>query len=295
MSASITRIAVANQLAAMRCDRFDIGVLRANHRMILREDWSADKLQAALNWLRRENPRGSHIFVRPHGVHALSLVHDLSGDAIARVMESAFQPALIVETSPANFQVWLNHSRILGSELSTKSPRRRIQIKNDANQTTGVPLRKYEALHHAVAALPAKDLAWNGPRALIVPRGRYKAPINPLLKDLIGQYISRIIVFTNGLRTESDRISRASRSVCAGFFCAASYRNRSFVIDSGPDADCRRPKCACARPWSKSGSPVRYLDSEKNKGNCKTPTGLLMRAFLGGSRWSGKHTPYARD
>ena len=104
MSASITRIAVANQLAAMRCDRFDIGVLRANHRMILREDWSADKLETALNWLRRENPRGSHIFVRPHGVHALSLVDDLSGEAIARVTESGFQPALIVETSPVIFR-----------------------------------------------------------------------------------------------------------------------------------------------------------------------------------------------
>jgi len=73
-----------------------------------------------------------------------------------------------------------------------QAPRRRIQIKNDANQITGVPLRKYEALHHAVAALLAKDLAGNGPRALTVPRGRYKVPIDPLLKNLIGQYIDAI-------------------------------------------------------------------------------------------------------
>ena len=73
-----------------------------------------------------------------------------------------------------------------------QAPRRRIQLKNDAHQTTGVPLRKYAALYHAVAALLARDLAGNGPRALTIPRGRYKAPINPVLKNLIGQYIEAI-------------------------------------------------------------------------------------------------------
>ncbi len=91
-----------------------------------------------------------------------------------------------------------------------QAPRRRIQIKNDANQTTGVPLRKYEALHHAVAALLAKDLAGNGPRALIVPRGRYKAPINPLLKNLIGQYIDAIETQKFGAIT--DAVVEAARS-----------------------------------------------------------------------------------
>src|SRR5258708_13736376 len=73
-----------------------------------------------------------------------------------------------------------------------QAPRRRIQLKNDANQTTGIPLRKYDALYHAVAAVLAKDLAGNGPRALTVPRGRYKASVNPVLKNLIGHYIDAI-------------------------------------------------------------------------------------------------------
>jgi hypothetical protein len=81
--------------------------------MILRDGWSGDQTIAALNWLRRENARGAHIFVRPHGVHRLSLTDDLSADAIAGMKEIGFWPALVVETSPQNFQVWLNHGRIL--------------------------------------------------------------------------------------------------------------------------------------------------------------------------------------
>lgn len=104
----------------MRCSLFNIGVLRSNAHMILRDGWSGDQTIDALNWLQRENARGAHIFVRPHGVHRLSLTDDLSADAIARMKEIGFWPALIVETSPANFQVWLNHGRVLDQELSTQ-------------------------------------------------------------------------------------------------------------------------------------------------------------------------------
>ena len=81
--------------------------------MLLRSGWSADQIDAALAWLRRENARGAQIFVRPHGTHALSLVDDLSAETILRMTDAGFQPAAVIETSPGNFQVWLNHGRIL--------------------------------------------------------------------------------------------------------------------------------------------------------------------------------------
>jgi len=49
MSAWITRIAVRKQLTAMSCSLFDIGVLRSNAHMILRDGWSGDQTIAALN------------------------------------------------------------------------------------------------------------------------------------------------------------------------------------------------------------------------------------------------------
>jgi RepB DNA-primase from phage plasmid len=43
----------------------------------------------------------------------LSLVDDLSAETILRMTDTGFQPAAVVETSPGNFQVWLDHGRIL--------------------------------------------------------------------------------------------------------------------------------------------------------------------------------------
>ncbi len=113
MSASITRSVVRKQLCAMGCELFDLGILQHDGRMLLREGWSAEQIDAALSWLKRENARGAHIFIRPHGAHALSLVDDLGVDAIARMTDDGFQPVLVRETSPGNFQTWLNHGRIL--------------------------------------------------------------------------------------------------------------------------------------------------------------------------------------
>ena len=81
--------------------------------MLLRERWNAEQVDAAISWFRRENAHGAHIFVRPHGAHALSLVDDVSAEAIAAMKEAGFQPAVVVETSPGNFQVWVNHGRVL--------------------------------------------------------------------------------------------------------------------------------------------------------------------------------------
>ncbi len=91
-----------------------------------------------------------------------------------------------------------------------QAPRRRIQLKNEANQTTGVPLRKYEALYRAVVALLAKNPTGNGQREITVPRGRYKASINPVLRNLIAQYIDAIEPQT--FRTITDVVVEAARS-----------------------------------------------------------------------------------
>jgi hypothetical protein len=50
------------------------------------------KIGAALKWLRRENARGAHIFVRPHGAHGLSLIDDLDADAIGSMKEVGISP-----------------------------------------------------------------------------------------------------------------------------------------------------------------------------------------------------------
>jgi hypothetical protein len=80
MSASITRSVIRKQFSAMGCELFEIGVLHQKGRMLLRRGWRTDQIDAAVDWLRRENTRGAHVFVRPRGTHALSLVDDLGVD-----------------------------------------------------------------------------------------------------------------------------------------------------------------------------------------------------------------------
>jgi len=128
MSASITSIVVRKQLAAMGCDRFDIGVLLPNARMLLREGWSTDQIDAALQWLRRENARGAHIFIRPHALHGVNLIDDLASDTIARMKVSGFQPAVIVETSTA-FQARTRSAQWCGVPRRWKDTRRRASTK----------------------------------------------------------------------------------------------------------------------------------------------------------------------
>jgi hypothetical protein len=120
-SAMIVERLVRVQLRAMGCQRFDIGIRRDAGEMILREGQGAPEIEATIKWLRHENAKGAHIYVRPAGIHGLSLIDDLSAEAIERMKAEGFEPAVIVETSPNNFQAWLNHGQVLEVPISTRA------------------------------------------------------------------------------------------------------------------------------------------------------------------------------
>jgi RepB DNA-primase from phage plasmid len=120
-SAVIVKRMVREQLRAMSCDRFDLGIRRGADKMILREGEGSIEIEAAIKWLRHENGKGAHIYIRPAGTHSLSLIDDLTGDAIERMKAEGFEPAVVVETEPNNFQAWLNHGRVLEPTISTRA------------------------------------------------------------------------------------------------------------------------------------------------------------------------------
>jgi hypothetical protein len=115
--------AVDRQIAAMGCRMFEAGLFKPEAEgvgpVMMPRIWDADTLLRSIAWLRKENRDGRNIFCRPKGEHHLSLVDDLSSDAVAEMKRSGFEPALVVETSPNNFQAWLNHGRTLSAGLST--------------------------------------------------------------------------------------------------------------------------------------------------------------------------------
>ena len=114
---------VRAQLRAMGCERFDLGIRRDAGEMILREGQDAFKVEATIKWLRHENAKGAHIYIRPAGIHGLSLMDDLTVEAIDQMKAEGFEPAVVVETSSNNFQAWLNHGQVLEAALSTRAAR----------------------------------------------------------------------------------------------------------------------------------------------------------------------------
>src|SRR5271168_4987037 len=110
-----------DQLEALGAECFDIGVKRVDGTMVLREGWGAKQVLKSLLWLRRENLNRGHIYVRPAGVHGLSLVDDLTTGALAQMKVDGFEPAAVVETSPGNLQAWLKHGETLDVAASTRA------------------------------------------------------------------------------------------------------------------------------------------------------------------------------
>lgn len=125
-----TRSAVERQTAAMGVDVFEVGLYKprvpgdgSNEPEMLPRVWDRETLMRSVGWLCFQNAHGRNIYVRPKGEHHLSLVDDLTADAIQRMKTDGFAPAVIVETSPGNFQSWLNHGQVLPKQLSTLAAR----------------------------------------------------------------------------------------------------------------------------------------------------------------------------
>jgi hypothetical protein len=119
--------AVQAQIRAMGAEVFEVGLYKQDAKepqpVMLPRVWDSDSLMRSIGWLRHENREGRNIYIRPKGEHNLSLVDDLKAPAIAAMRRSGFGPAIIVETSPGNFQAWLKHPEPLDKELGTAAAR----------------------------------------------------------------------------------------------------------------------------------------------------------------------------
>src|SRR5256884_4647463 len=124
MATKNTEEAVQQEVDAMRAEVFEIGLSDPNSsRQMLPRVWDRNTLLGSTSWLRLKNRPGRNIYIRPSCEHRLSLIDDIGWRAVGRLKEEGFEPAVIVETSPGNFQVWLNHGVVLSKDLSTIAAR----------------------------------------------------------------------------------------------------------------------------------------------------------------------------
>lgn len=120
--------AVRRQAAAMASDVFEIGLFKpdvvGDEPVMLPRVWDTETLLRSVPWLRHQNRDGRNIYIRPRGEHNLSLVDDLTRDAVVVMKQAGFCPAAIIETSPGNFQAWVKHPEPLSKELGTAAARK---------------------------------------------------------------------------------------------------------------------------------------------------------------------------
>lgn len=125
----LTLDAVTRQAEAMGVEIFEVGLYKPaveggpNEPEMLPRTWDKATLLKSVGWLRYQNSQGRNIYIRSKGEHPLSLVDDLTAASIRRMKAEGFEPAVIVETSPGNFQAWLNHGRVLPKVESTAAAR----------------------------------------------------------------------------------------------------------------------------------------------------------------------------
>src|SRR5712664_806677 len=125
MSTIKTAEAVEKQARAMSASAFEVGLFdpTAEHGAMLPRVWDLDTLLRSVSWLRLKNLEGRNIYIRPSGEHALSLIDDASTQTIELLKSQGFAPAVVLETSPGNFQAWLCHGQTLPKHLSTFAAR----------------------------------------------------------------------------------------------------------------------------------------------------------------------------
>jgi len=128
-SLDVTTAAVRAQITAMGAEVFELGLFKPESAEpdagppMLPRTWDVAGLMRSIPWLRLQNSQGRNIYVRPQGEHNLSLVDDLTRDAIERLKRTGFQPAAIIETSHGNYQAWLKHPERLPKDLGTAAAR----------------------------------------------------------------------------------------------------------------------------------------------------------------------------
>ena len=97
----------------MGAKTFEIGLFdpSAARGAMLPRVWDLDTLLRSVSWLRLKNAEGgTSTFGRLVNI-ALSLIDDASIQVIERLKSEGFAPAVVLETSPGNFQAWLHHGQ----------------------------------------------------------------------------------------------------------------------------------------------------------------------------------------
>jgi hypothetical protein len=120
-----TTKAVKRQVAAMGCDKYEVGIRDSVTGKMMIRTWSPDELIKSISWLRRMNSQRNDIYIRPapDEVTGVVLVDDVEYIDIERMRADGYEPIAVVETSPKNYQAWIRLGIDLPRDIRTEAAR----------------------------------------------------------------------------------------------------------------------------------------------------------------------------
>ena len=103
-----TQRAINRQLSAMNGGEFIVGIENKSGKHQIRH-WNTHEINKAIPWLKRENAKGSNIYIKPDTKKnaGVILIDNLTKDQIDRMKKEGFDPAITIEKSPNEYQAWL--------------------------------------------------------------------------------------------------------------------------------------------------------------------------------------------
>ena len=113
-----TEATIRKLISALPAPGYDLGIL-SDAGMYRLEAVRTSRLLRMLRYLKYRNVNGAHIYIRPTGESAYTLLDDLSRTTLEGLEAEGYAPAAVVETSPGSFQAWLRHEQPLSKELGT--------------------------------------------------------------------------------------------------------------------------------------------------------------------------------
>jgi hypothetical protein len=114
-----TKEVVRRQLRALGNRGFELGIQHRETGAMELRVLSGETILASIGFLKWKNRCEHFIRIRPRWPHPFVLIDDLSVDRVHELEGRGFAPSVVVETSPENFQAWLNLGRRVRREVMT--------------------------------------------------------------------------------------------------------------------------------------------------------------------------------
>jgi hypothetical protein len=114
-----TKEVIRRQLRALGNGQFELGIQYRDTGAMELRTLSAESIVDSVGFLKWKNQSGHFIRIRPKWPHPFVFIDDLSIRSVYALDRRGFAPSVVVESSPENFQAWLNLGRCVAPEVMT--------------------------------------------------------------------------------------------------------------------------------------------------------------------------------